>query len=164
MTVRAVVVQPGGIFVEEDAQHRRLTYTSTDGSVGLVMDVDSAYIVDGQPLLDTSSNTSTGFPGLPAFTEWIMSSVTMCPMDLGHWSIANYDPALGFLFNAAGGSPPSGTPSNRKSGALSPVGIAMISVFVPVLVLIIIGAVIIFVVLPSRREDRKSSVLKGNAL
>ena len=143
--------------------HRRVNFTSTDGKVGLVLDVDSAFVVDGRPWLHYTSNSSLSVPDIGAISQWLFSSASVCPMDQGHWTDAYYDPSIGFLFNAGPESttPPSNTPSSRKNGGLSPVGIAMISVFVPVLVLLGVAAFVILVVLPKRQESKAKDILIG---
>jgi hypothetical protein len=152
----ALVSVPSGLLnVTSYAERRIINFTSTDGLVSMVLDVDSAYMLDGAPWLQESNPSNIPFASESPVSLSIFSTVSLCASQVGYWAKAVYDPNLGMLFNGNSESPPSqdpNSPAAKKNGKLSAAAIASIAVFVPVAVGLAVAAVVILIILPKMRS------------
>jgi len=147
-----IEIQAGNLTVDWFGENRVVTYSSTDGLTNLKLEVDSAYILDGEPWLHTFEPGGFSFvseSALPPFSMY--STVTMCAPPVSYWSSAIYDPSIGYLFSGDSMSPQAA--SQKKGGGLSSVGLAMIILFSIVAVFVVVGAVLAFYVIPKMRSS-----------
>jgi hypothetical protein len=150
----------GTLSITVEEENRLVNFSSADGKTSLILDIDSAYIIDDQPWLQSFIPSTVSFESenpLPPIS--LYSTLSMCASGAAHWEKAIYDPSLGYLFSQDPAVPVDENAPRPKSG-LSTAAIASIAVFVPVLVGVIVAGVVIMVVLPKLRARRGIAAVK----
>jgi hypothetical protein len=145
-----VIVPPGKIGAEVKDQRRLVTYNSTDERIRIKIDIDSVYLLDGQPWKQIFSPSSFNMQPETSIELTLYSSLSMCPTDTAYWSHAIYDPSLSTLF-VGDPSPPPGSPESKGKSGLTTGQIAVIATVIPIVV-ILAAFVIVATKVPSVRR------------
>ena len=140
-----VAIKPGNLSIESKGYKRYLRYNASESDVRLLVDVDSTFILDGQPFSEQDVVLGEYF-FQPTFDAEISlsSTVGLCAPDVGHWEHAVYDPSLAFLFT------PAPSPSH-KSNRFVPWGVVGVVLVLLALIVIGLGAVYAFIIKPRNR-------------